>query len=337
MDEPAKTEARNYLTAAGFFVLAAYFILIPLMMMGSDHNTTIHLISGIGLLLIGTLLIILRKRDMIAILFMLLSFFYLSLGFIQGLSGPMIALCFYGLILLTMLVTMTGRDKAKWLLMVIPLLLIIACLVRFAGGITGMIVFFLIAAIISIYFALACASERINLPGRKLLTADEETDFKASGSVLGYLLFAVISGSYVVYYIVGEAMMHLEYLHTITIVAAVLLIFIAVLLFAVGKMRFTPIMFLSMGLLDLLGMYSSGAMLIGVGILWIIIGVFAMLRKESRILPGIMLVVYGCTYFFTAYGGGNMPVVSVILNGLPCLIAIYLAFVVYSQKKLPKF
>ena len=50
-----------------------------------------------------------------------------------------------------------------------------------------------------------------------------------------------------------------------------------------------------------------------------------------------MLIVYGCADFFTVYAGGNMPVVSIILNAIPCLIAIYLAFVVYSQKKLPKF
>ncbi|MDO5847605.1 MAG: hypothetical protein Q4Q20_04840 [Methanocorpusculum sp.] len=333
MDEPAKTEARNYLTAAGFFVIAAFYLMIVF----GGTSAVIALVAGFGLLLVGTILTVLRKRDMIAILFMMFAFYFISVGSIPEYAGIMITACFYGLILLTMLVTLTGKDKVKWLLMVIPILMIIGHLVLFAGRFEVMLVLYWIVAIIALYFALACASERLRLPGGKLLTADEETDFKAAGSVLGYLLFAVISGAYVVYYIAGEAMVSLEALHTVTIVAAVLLIFIAVLLFAVGKMRFTPIMFLSMGLLDLLGMYSSGAMLIGVGILWIIIGVFAMLRKESRILPGIMLVVYGCTYFFTAYGGGNMPVVSVILNGLPCLIAIYLAFVVYSQKKLPKF
>ena len=328
MDEPAKTEARNYLSAAGFLVFAATSLLGILSV--TALSVTINLVAGIVLLLIGTLLIVLRKRDMIAILFIMLSFNYLSNGFLPGFAGFPILLCFGGLVLLTLLVTLTGKDKAKWLLILIPIVMIVIS----TAGLPS-ILWILFA--ISIYFALACASERLHLPGRKLLTADEVTDFKASGSVLGYLLFAAISGMYVVYYIVGESMMHLESLHTINLVAAVLLIFIAVLLFAVGKMRFTPAMFLLLGLADLLAMNSTGAMFIGIGILYIIIGVFAMLRKESRILPGIMLVVYGCTDFFTAYAGGNMPVVSVILNAIPCLIAIYLAFVVYSQKKLPKF
>ena len=336
MDELAKTEARNYLSAAGFFVIAAYFLLG---VFGSLSNLPIQLGAGIGMLLIGTLLIVLRKRDMIGILFMLIAFNFLSRCFVSEIGhigAGFITLCFDGLILLALLITLTGKDKAKWLLILLPLMMVINAGMGFLSN-SKLIVLFLIVVIIALYFALACASERINLPGRKLLTADEETDFKASGSVLGYLLFAVTTGMYVMYYIVGEAMVPFEQLHIINIVAAVLMIFVAVLLFTVAKMRFTPAMFLLIGLTELLAMYSTGVMFIGIGILLIIIGVFAMLRKESRILPGIMLIVFGCTSFFTAYAGGNLPVVSIILNAIPCLIAIYLAFVVYSQKKLPKF
>ena len=339
MDELAKTEARNYLTAAGFFVMAAF--VLPSVLSGTFPSATIQLATGLGLLLIGTLLIILRKRDMIAILFMMFSIYHISIGFLPGFVGFPILFCFSGLILLTLLVTLTGKDKAKWLLILLPLVMIVCSLIGLLSGIdlTDITAIeFWIQFAICIYFALVCASERLHLPGRKLLTADEETDFKASGSVLGYLLFAAVSGMYALYYIVGESMMNAEYMHTINIVAAVLFIFIAVLLFTVGKMRFTPAMFLLLGLTNLLAMYSSpGVMFIGAAILFIIIGIFAMLRKESRILPGIMLVLYGCTFFFSGFAGGNTPVVSVILNAIPCLIAIYLAFVVYSQKKLPKF
>ncbi len=335
MDETAKTEARNYLCAAGFFVIAAFTLLGILSETPLDAGT--KLVVGLGLLLIGTLLVVLRKRDMIAILFMMYALFHISTCLLPEFSGLPIVLCFNGLILLTLLVTLTGKDEAKWLIFLIPLMGTVM-LISMVGSFTILSdIFNWIIFAISIYFAFACASERLNLPGRKLLTADGETDFKASGSVLGYLLFAAISGGYTVYYIVGESMMHLEYLHIINIVVAVLMIFIAVLLFAVAKMRFTPVMFLLIAIGDLLAMLSTGAMFIGCGILFIIIGLFAMLRKESRILPGIMLIVYGCSGFFTAYTGGNFPVVSAILNAVPCLIAIYLAFVVYSQKNLPKF
>ena len=336
MDELAKTEARNYLSAAGFFVGASFVLLLAL----SDTfvSETLQLITGFGLLLIGILLIVLRKRDMIAMLFMMLAFIHLPRAFIPDFPGFPILFCFGGVVLLTLLVTLTGKDKTKWLLFILPLLIILSSIVGPVSPIGHKIILWIQFAV-NLYFALACASERLNLPGRRILTADEETDFKASGSVLGYILFAIITGTYVAYYLVGESMMRLEYLITINLVAAVLMVVVSVLLLTVGKMRFTPVMFMLAGLLTVVSLYVSGTMmLVGMGILFIIVGIFAVLRKESRLLPGIMLIVYGCTGFFSVHGNGTVtPVVSFILNTIPCLIAIYLAFVVYSQKKLPKF
>ena len=336
MDELAKTEARNYLSAAGFFVAASFMLLCAL----SDTfpSEILQFIAGFGLLLIGILLIVLRKRDMIAMLFMMLAFIHLPQAFIPDFPGFPIFFCFGGVALLTLLVTLTGKDKAKWLLFILPLLIILSSIVGPVSTIGHKIILWIYFAV-SLYFALACASERLNLPGRRILTADEETDFKASGSVLGYILFAIITGTYVAYYLVGESMMRLEYLITINLVAAVLMVVVSVLLLTVGKMRFTPVMFMLAGLLTVVSLYVSGTMmLVGMGILFIIVGIFAVLRKESRLLPGIMLIVYGCTGFFSVHGNGTVtPVVSFILNTIPCLIAIYLAFVVYSQKKLPKF
>ncbi|HJJ39168.1 MAG TPA: hypothetical protein O0X42_03425 [Methanocorpusculum sp.] len=340
MDELAKTEARNYLSAAGFFVLAAYCILRIFTNIGSAAfvpiSDYINITLGIGLIVIATLLIVLRKRDMIAILFFMMGFLQLFYAFTSSAAWGLILV---GSLVLVSLITLTSKDKQKWLLFLIPLLMFIHKIITDCMGYnsTVFIVFFAILAVLCLYYAFACASERISLPGRKLLTADEATEFKASGSVLGYMLFAIITGGYALYYILGEAVLPLESFVSMELICGIMMIFIAVLLFAVGKMRFTPAMFLLIGLTNILAMYSSGAMFIGIGILFIVIGLFAMLRKESRILPGIMLIVYGCTDFFSAYAGGNAPVVSVILNAIPCLIAIYLAFAVYSQRKLPKF
>ena len=52
MDEPAKTEARNYLSAAGFFVIAASELL--LILSPEISSATRSLIVGIGLLQIWT-------------------------------------------------------------------------------------------------------------------------------------------------------------------------------------------------------------------------------------------------------------------------------------------
>ncbi|HJJ31761.1 MAG TPA: hypothetical protein O0X97_05905 [Methanocorpusculum sp.] len=340
MDEIAKTEARNYLSAAGFFLLVAFSLLDILTKVGNstfiEMNTSLMLVIGIGLLIIATLLIVLRKRDMISILFIMMGFMQLFYAF----SSPETwYLILFGFLVLIAVVTLTAKEKIKWLLFLIPAVYLVRGLFVELQGInnTVIIVTHVILAVLCLYFALACASERFSLPGRKLLTADESTEFKASGSVLGYMLFALLTGGYALHYILGETVLPLETFVTIEHLCGILMIFVAILLFAVGKMRFTPVMFLLLGLTGILAMYSTGSMFIGLGILYIVIGLFAMLRKESRILPGIMLIIYGCTGFFTAFAGGNSPVASIILNAIPCLIAIYLAFVVYSQRKLPKF
>ncbi|HJJ38638.1 MAG TPA: hypothetical protein O0X42_00740 [Methanocorpusculum sp.] len=340
MDENAKTEARNYLAAAGFFVIAACFLPSILRNIGSssfiEFNPAFNIALGLSLISIATLLIVLRKRDMTALLFFMLG----SLELFWAFTLPgMWDLILTGFLFFAALITLVSKENVKRLVFLIPLILFVREIMCncFEYNVAVNSVLNIILTVISLYFAFACASERISLPGRKLFTADETTDFKASGSVLGYMLFALLSGGYALYYILGEAVLPLETFVSIELLCSALMIFIAVLLLAVGRMRFTPVMFLLIGLTNILVMYSTGTMFIGTGILMIIIGLFAMLRKESRILPGIMLIVYGCTDFFTAFAGGNAPVVSVILNAIPCLIAIYLAFVVYSQRKLPKF
>ena len=335
MNELAKIEARNYLSAAGFFVFAAcefLWLITFVTSTMSSFNSAIDIVGGIAMLIIATLLMILRKRDMIAILFVMLGFL---LFFWSNAPGQIPGILTSAFALLIAIVTLMSKDKQKWLVFLLPFLLVVGHLFMFSDQAHGIV--YGIVVVLSLYYAFVCASERINLPGRKFLTADENTDFKSSGSVLGYILFALIAGAYTVYYIIGGGLLTLEILTIVEFLGSALLIYTAIMLFAVGKMRFTPVMFLLLALVNFLVLFSSGPMFIGTCILMIIIGIFAMLRKESRILPGIMLIIYGCTDLFTAFAGGNMPVVSVILNGIPCLIAIYLAFAVYSQKKLPLF
>jgi len=344
MDELAKTEARNYLSAAGFSMIFIVYLLMTINNVSNGGvfvplDPTIIMVVGISLLLIATFLIILRKRDMIAILFFMMGF--LELFWLNN-TSLVWACIITGYILLVVLVTMTAKDRQKWLLFLIPLVIFALNLFNVAVGYDSAVnlVAHIIILALTGYYAFCCAFERISLPGRKFLTADEATDFKASGSILGYMLFAIITGGYALHYILGEAVLPLETFVSIELLCAALMIFVAIILLAVGKMRFTPVMFLLLGLINILMIYSSGYMYIGIGILWLVIGLFCILRKESRILPGLMIIIYACTALFSAYAADisiSAPVVSVLLNGIPALIAVYLSFVVYSQRKLPKF
>ncbi|HJJ31845.1 MAG TPA: hypothetical protein O0X97_06325, partial [Methanocorpusculum sp.] len=193
MDEIAKTEARNYLCAAGFFMIAAWTILSVFSKVGTntfvEQHDFIHIALGIGLLIAATLLIVLHKRDMIAILFFMMGFWQLFCAFTSSGSWDTILA---GFLLLAVLVTLTGQDKKKWLLFLIPAILFVYRLLAECIGFNIYVfyILFSLLAVISLYCAFCCASERFSLPGRKILTADESTEFKASGSVLGYMLFA---------------------------------------------------------------------------------------------------------------------------------------------------
>ncbi|HJJ32252.1 MAG TPA: hypothetical protein O0X25_02105 [Methanocorpusculum sp.] len=348
MDEIAKTEARNYLTAAGFFVLGAEYILNVILMLTGLPMVfpNVDLIAGIGLILISVLLIVLRKRDMIAILFTMIGLAVLFSSYMP--LGAWYVLT-TGFILLTALVTLTSKDKQKWLLFILPVLGFVLYLIVGMGSVNliasdvvkySYVIIGLMIAVLSFFYAFVCASEWILLPGRNLLTADEETDFRASGSVLGYILFAFIIVAWAVYNLVGESLgLTLTSMQTLELLCAVLLILVSLLLFFVGKMRFTPVMFFLMALTVIFGIYSTDAMSIGLGALFIIIGLFALLREESRILPGIMNILYGVMFFIMwCIGGYGVPtMVFGIIEIVVAAISVYLAFVVYSQRNLPKF
>lgn len=340
MDELAKTEMRNYATAAGFLLIATMFtvffsrILTGITTGSIPETGCTTLIVSITLLILGVMLIAIRNRDLSAITFLMLGMMFLFFYINPGL-GNMYLLSLIGIaFILLAVILLTTKDKTKYLLCLLPLLIGIREL--FGGEFDPLIELRLIitAAIIvlSVYFAFAVASERIHLPLGKILKADVTTDFKASGSVLGYLLFALSTAAYAVYYFTSGGIAH-ESVAALDIVCGSMLIVSGVLLFAVAKMRFTPVMFILLGFLIMVATQVSWPATYGVGIMIIILGLFAMLRTESRILPGLMLILYGLTGFTSGFfsGGVGMPIVQGIMNLIPCLIAVYLAFAVFSQ------
>jgi len=344
MDENARTEARNYLSAAGFFLIGGFWLLYLLNNLSNGQFTlsaTITCVTvGIGLIIISTLLIVLRGRDMVAMLFAMMGFAYLFWSSTDYYLYSSLQICIF--ILLVSLVTLTSTDRKKWMLSIVPIIMFLWIFVDLFIEVfaVDMAFNFLIAAI-PLYFSFCCASERIQFPGSALLNSDDTTDFKASGSVLGYMLFAFAVGGFALFYAVNDSSkLPLAAVTALKLTSGAIMVYVSILLLAVGKMRFTPVMFLLIGILLILTVYCEGYMIVGAGLLFIMVGIFAMLRKESRIIPGIMLIVFGFSGFISLIAGGILPSIpwlSVILNGIPCLIAIYLAFVVYSQRELPRF
>ncbi|HJJ31185.1 MAG TPA: hypothetical protein O0X97_02935 [Methanocorpusculum sp.] len=348
MDEHALNEARNYVSASGFlllginavlyliFIMSSWLTGVPFAELFAGMSDTLPFIMGIALLVAATAMIILQKRDMFAIFFVMMSFWQLFMAFSKVNMWDIVIFAF---LLLMALIILTSKDKRKWFLFLFPMILFISGVLVMCGLINLAVYGIIcgILALIALYLAFCCASGKFNLPDSSLFKGDEKSTFKTSGSALGYLLFTFITAGYVAYYIFGNEILPLENLITMKLLCGVLMMYVAVMLFAVAKMRFTPVMFFLIGVACLATIYSTGLMFIGIAVFYIVLGLVAILRKDSRILPGIMLIVYGCSCFFSAHAGINAPAASLVLNAVPCAIAIYLAFAVYSQKKLPLF
>ena len=351
MNETAKNEMRNYLSAAGFFVFALSTLLIS--------TYSLYQTLGVGgsgitcsllILLFGILLAVLGKRDLTAITFLMLGSTKLLLeitGMYLLTSGNTdINNCINIILLISLLILafilLTAKDKAKYPLAVLVGLQGISSIIGhlMPSEIIGIVIGYshIILTVIALYYAFACASERFKLPLSKTLTADQETDFKKSASALGYLTIAASMAVWAFYYIFNASEIVADIIYGLDGIYALLMILVGILLFTVAKMRFTPVMFLLAGALLAVSSVIGDNFEFILGILFIVLGIFAVLRTESRILPGLMFIIYGISYFIGPVAvGAGITALAVIVNGLPALIALYLAVATFSQKKLPLF
>lgn len=343
MDEIQKTEMRNYAMAAGFFVLAAAFIVRvvgKISLAQAEYETavdSVSLISALILILAGVILVILKNRDLTAITFLMTGMF-MAVTALDTANNKLVWSVIGIFMIILSAIILTSKDTKKFILFIIPALIGLQCILLpfFVSDSPVIIVIRSIIGLLCLYFAFACASERIALPGSALLKADVVTDFKASGSVLGYLLFSITTAVWSSVYFLGVSP---ESAIAVESICSLMLIFSGVLLWAVGKMRFTPVMFILIGFLSYVDQFMTGYLFFVVGGLYIVLGLFAILRKESRIIPALMLIIYGFVFFITVMvtGTAPIPILGGLLNLIPSIIAIYLAFAVFSQRKLPLF
>jgi len=347
MDEITKTSVRNYLSAAGFFLIAGICAIV-MVNQGSDFplvsgelgRTIMCVVLGLSLFLISTFLIILKKRDMIAILFILVGFYMIFRGFSSSQIWDTLVL---GYMAFVTIITLVGKDKKKWLLFLIPMIMFVYGIFDLQYGLNIVINIeynlFLIA--LSLYFGVCCMSEKIQIPGRNLLTADESTEFASSGTVLCYSFIALSILSYLIYYMMGgNSVVFLEEITILKLLGCIMLIYVVFLQLLLGKRAYVSIFLLLFGIVMILSVFLSGYAIMGLGILLCILGVSTFMRKRPYTLLGVMVICLGIGSSFSQLGGGllpSLPWVSIVSNGIPFLIALYLSLAVYSQKGVPKF
>ena len=116
MDENAKNEMRNYLSAAGFFVFAVSTLAIGVSYLSGTlgaEQKNITIISTLLLLLVGVLLAVIGKRDLTAITFLMLGSIKL-LMLATGFVSPVVNIILYLFLLILAVILLTAKDKAKY-------------------------------------------------------------------------------------------------------------------------------------------------------------------------------------------------------------------------------
>ena len=304
----------------------------------------------------GAALVRIKKNDMTGAMFVAYGALGLIITFAAmmytALTGnmpeqviqPTMGIC---LIVLSVVEAMTS-NKNRFALIAIMMLTACKYLLNFAIDDRNimdycMVAFEVVTIVLSLYFALALICERYSLPYSESLKAEDTTEFRNCGSMIGYIIIALMMSVDVLFDITGSP--ELGQVVTIKIFGGIFLILVAILLRTSGRMRYTPLVFAAIGIIILLGGIEANAFVGGVftrspmvfyalGALAVFLGVLTLLRNDRRILMALLCFVIGACYM--SYGPGNIDVVGGILAAVSVAIAVYLAFAVSVDKiKLP--
>ncbi|HJJ36559.1 MAG TPA: hypothetical protein O0X27_05245 [Methanocorpusculum sp.] len=335
MDEIAKAEARNYVSMAGFILLGLFGLILIFGSFDSSFAvstlSTAMMVLGSLVLIMGIFLAILGNRGLTTIFFIAEGMMLLITSMINGFT-----LIIAGANLVLAILMLFGTNGKKLIYFLLALVLVPIGLTSFFGWPSIILtILSIITCVLYFWFAIACAAERTGFPGRNLICEDEAVDFKTSGSVLGYLMFAMVCAVWVVYYFLSESIVPLAGVEAVKLVCGSILILLAILLFAIAKMRFTPMIFLLTGTIFIISTMVGGIAIYAFGAVLVLLGIIAFLRQESRVLLALFLILYGLTFFISVLITGNysLGIFHGIINLIPGLVALYLAFAVFAQKK----
>ena len=352
MSDSAKQEARNYLSSFGFLLMAMVYILAMFSSLSASDSAAafssfeIHMvqpcmIAGAMLILVSIGLLVLRHRVLHAVTFM----FFAAMLFLTALAGnntliTNISACF--LLILAMIILLSN-DRYKYIFALINLFCgivgALGCCHLEGGFAVLMLVISGALALFLIYLAIACSTQKIALPLTRMLSSDSTVRLNKAGPMLGFLFAAMYISLWLLKEIFSEAADLDSLIQTVSLVFVAMMILIAVLLFIIGKMQFTPVMFAAMGMVFWLDMYATGPMEYGVGLILILTGIFAVLSRFPRFLTALFLIGCGfCNimlYYAESQGLGSMPVI-ILFEAICVLLALYIAFANMSARpKLP--
>jgi len=347
LSDSTKATMRNYAMVAGFMVLFIYamaqmlyyFSIDYSLFIGTNHKIFRAIISC-SLVLLGSVLAFLHKRDLIAITFLLMGLYNACTLF-----GPLFGTmshgwsCPYLIVMVILGIAMLfTRNEQKYFCALILIPGNILRLARYAldlpREVTG--IGLVIIALVSLYAVLCIGLENQRLPGYRLLTADESNEsedgspvhFKISGSILGYSLLMVPAVALILFRLNLLGIKNAD-LQSIGMICGLMLIFVGFLMLTAGRMKYTPFMF------TMLGITMAIQQILGVGwmiaIFLLIIASLCIFRSDKRILVGTSVLIWAINVLLleTAPNGVVIALTTVFL-----IVLTYVCFALCSDNRL---
>jgi len=338
MDELTKNTVRNNISAGAYLLLAITGISFTIVSQtGASFNMYLMLILQVLVGTAGIILLVLKKRDLTALCFLmfalLFSYYTVTGGVLSSKIVP-IVLCIFILFAFFLLGTKEAK-KTSYFCVFLPYGIGAIGVAIFGYVSIVSVIFHIFFALVALFYAIIFATERFNLPLSKKLKSDESIEFTRIGPVLGYYLFATLSVIAVISLITN--LVDTGTFNALLIACGVVLAISGIINAIFSQQKFTPVMFILMGISVVLVPLGGDIFYYVAGGIFILLFILALLQKESMVLPALMLLFTGALFLILGFGL-SLTIFGIVLTGLSGLIALYIAFaLLFEKKSLPLF
>ena len=296
------------------------------------------LILGILTFIVGTILLILGKRVLTAVTFILAVppiFSFVFTGNIPILTAT--AGIFAGIFALVLL---TSKDPNKYAFAAVNGL-IGAVFTSHLFNSTVCSIIIGIAAAVLIWLSFSCGTGKLHHSLSKHLTEDSEMTFGQCGAIIGFLLMAKSATTAVVYgYLSDPSFYNLDSVLSLGVIYACITAFVAVMLLFIGKRQMTAVYFFGSAVVVVLDLFCEGAFEYLPVIFPLVFAVMIISRGRTLILPTAFMI--GDTFATLLYtqleAFPEVQTAMLLLRIMSVVIVTYLSFAIISEKpKLPVF
>jgi len=355
LSEDVKYQARNYFTAFGFVLMAVPILLrflsiydgnshymVEVSFESLDFSMIPFLIPGFFLILCGIILLILRKRAIFGAAFI----FFSALEIVSALfiSEPWVSIMIGIFFLLFAIIVLLSKEIPKYIIAIISGLCGIACVLSPILSIFAVKVCIegalLIDALLLIYLAMACVSERRYLPLKKYVTADGTFDFITYMPAVAYLFVAMYFCISLCYELAPSDEVIEGAVLSAMLIISLMMILCGILIFFIGKMRLSAIACIGMAFGIIMNIGYSDIRPIIVPVIFFILALFVVTHKSPRLLMSILFIETGFMILLNNLSATFSGVSNVmhIITALCLLLSLYLSCAIVSYKpKLPLF